>query len=194
MAVSVPLLAGACNGGVERGPVARPPIGLAVRDSAGAWCAEFPTGSAPSPTEGSAASLVFVGDTTWVSSSVRIRGRRASDCPTAFPQPRWSSYAAYDVDLADAKSRQDSLPYLALIIGGDTHWVRGSNGTVHGDIDGDRVAEEIRRCAADGGEHFTVWSTPRSGPPVRHAHEYFDWGALVDPTCKPGEDGRDVEK
>jgi len=188
--LAIAFFAIACTGSTPRIPAERSPIGLAVRDSVGGWCAEFDTDSGTVPADGTPASLVFVGDTTWLSARVRIRGRRTRDCTTAFPQPRWSSYAAFDLELADAKSRQDSLPYLALIVGGDTRWLRGSSGNVYGDIDGDRVAEEIRRCAAGEGEHFTVWSTARKGTPVLRWHEYFDWGAIVDPTCRPGEDGR----
>jgi hypothetical protein len=188
-ALIVVAFATAC-GGSQHGTATRSPIGLAVRDSVGGWCAEFSNDSQPMPAERDAATLVFAGDTSHISARVRIRARRTADCMTAFPQPRWISYAAYDVDLVDAGSPQDSLPYLALIIGRDTRWTRVARGILRGDIDGDGTVEEVRRCAADEGEHFTVWGLPRNGAPVRRRHEYFDWGAIVDPTCQPGEDGR----
>jgi hypothetical protein len=171
-----------------------PPMGLAVQDSVGGWCAEFAADSITPPQPGATASLVFVGDTTWLSTAVRIRARRTTDCPTAFGQPRWSAYAAYDVELTDPKSRLDSLPYLAMVIVGDTRWIRGDRGVVRGDLDGDGTPEELRRCAADEGEHFTLWSISRSGTRIRRWHEYFEWGVIVDPTCKPGENGGDTPK
>jgi hypothetical protein len=57
------------------------------------------------------------------------------------------------------------------------------------DLDGDGILEEVRRCTADEGEHFTVWSARSEGGRVRRWHEYYDWGGLADPTCRPGEDG-----
>ena len=59
------------------------------------------------------------------------------------------------------------------------------------DLDGDGAAEELRRCAAGEGEHFTLWRRDRrTGERRRVAHEYFDWGVLVEPSCAAGEDGR----
>jgi hypothetical protein len=184
----------ACTSSPQRGAAERPPIGIGVRDSVGAWCAEFTNDSMPMPMEGASATLVFVGDSSNLTALVRIRARRTSDCSTAFAQPRWTSYTAFDVELAEPGSDRDSLPHLALIVGGSTRLARGDRGIVRGDIDGDGTPEEITRCAADEGEHFTVWSVPRSGPRIRRWHEYFDWGAIVDPTCKPGEDGREPPK
>jgi hypothetical protein len=191
----LPLLAAqACssNSGQSTEQMSRQSIGLAVSETVGSWCAEFAADSGVLPAEGAIASLVFAGDTSFTSAIVRIRARRISDCPTAFPQPRWTSYSAFDVELADTETRRDSLPYLALIVTGNTRWSRGDRGVIRGDIDRDGTPEEIRRCAADEGSHFTVWSIPGNGTPIRRWHEYFDWGVLVEPTCKPGDAGRDV--
>jgi hypothetical protein len=79
---------------------------------------------------------------------------------------------------------------VALAVSGDARWDALDNGVVQADLDGDGILEHARRCAADEGEHFTIWSVRPQGPSERRAHEYFDWGANVDPTCRPGEDGR----
>jgi hypothetical protein len=47
----------------------------------------------------------------------------------------------------------------------------------------------VRRCAADEGEHFTVWTVRSADKRERIWHEYYDWGAIVDRTCRAGEDG-----
>ena len=187
-ASSLVLFAVACAENRTVAAVARPAVGLAVQDTVGGWCAEFPADSATIPAEGASATLVFVDDSTRVSARVRVRARRSSDCTTAFPQPRWTSYAAYELELVE---KRESLPYLALIVTGDLQLTRVDRSMVRGDIDGDGAADDIRRCAADEGEHFTVWSIPRSGgAPLRRWHEYFDWGAIVDRSCAPGDDGR----
>jgi hypothetical protein len=33
-------------------------------------------------------------------------------------------------------------------------------------------------------EHFSIWSRDSTGTRRRRAHEYFDWGVIVDPTCR----------
>jgi hypothetical protein len=78
---------------------------------------------------------------------------------------------------------------VALAVAGDTRWTL-EKGTVQSDLDEDGIPEQVRRCAADEGEHFTIWSVPQQGQAARRAHEYFDWGANVDATCAGGDDGR----
>jgi hypothetical protein len=81
----------------------------------------------------------------------------------------------------------DVTSAVGVVVTGDVPISR-EHGAVRGDIDGDGIIEEFRRCAADEGEHVTVWS---GTPPTRRWHDYFDWGVIVDPTCLAGEDGRD---
>jgi hypothetical protein len=73
-----------------------------------------------------------------------------------------------------------------LIVASDAGWSRGGNGLPRADLDRDGAVEEVRRCTADEGEHFTVWSGS-----TRRWHEYYDWGGFTDPTCRPGENGLD---
>jgi hypothetical protein len=71
----------------------------------------------------------------------------------------------------------------------DATWTPAADGRLRADLDADGVPEEAHRCAADEGEHFTVWSVHPDGRRERRWHEYFDWGAFTDPTCAPGDDG-----
>ena len=62
------------------------------------------------------------------------------------------------------------------------------------DLDRDGRLEEARRCTADEGEHFTLWSQASNGRWVRRIHEYYDWGGQTEPTCRPGEAGEEVSR
>jgi hypothetical protein len=169
-----------------------PPIGIAVADSGRAWCAEFRVDSAiPAPEPGRVATIVLDGPGDVLSLGARIGEAHSGQCPAAFPQPRWNDYAAYDLELTDAlPALADGVPTVALVIASEVHWTRGPDGAVRADLDGDGAPEEVRRCTADEGEHLTVWSRRPGGGHVRRWHEYYDWGGLTDPTCRPGEDGR----
>jgi hypothetical protein len=181
-------------------PVAFPAVGLAVRDSADAWCAAFPSdASQHAQTTGRAlavgepVTLVFAGAAAVPSLRATISARRSEPCPAAFPQPRWDTYTAYDIVL-DGSLRYVAAdaPVVALAVASDKAWVRDPDGYVRADLDGDGVPEEARQCAADEGQHFTVWSRAAPyGEWQRRAHEYYDWGVLVEPTCRLGDDGRD---
>lgn len=163
-----------------------PRIGLAVSDSVRAWCAEFLVDStAPRLEPGRRMTIVFAGAAPVVSRSARLGEPRQEQCPAAFPQPRWFDYRAYRVELLDTAA-VDGEPIVALIVAGDASWSRGADGVPRADLDGDRAVEEVRRCTADEGEHFTVWSGS-----TRRWHEYYDWGGFTDPTCRPGENGQD---
>jgi hypothetical protein len=164
-----------------------PTIGIAVSDDQGGWCAEFPRDAAHDT--GQPVTLVFHGASPVASVRTRIGGAQPDQCHTEFPQPRWENYRAYRLQ-ADALAVGASLPSVALAVSGDARWDALDNGVVQADLDGDGILEHARRCAADEGEHFTIWSVRPQGQAERRAHEYFDWGANVDPTCRPGEDGR----
>ena len=181
-----------CRPRVEAGQRrALPRIGLAVSDSARAWCAAFITDSTqPGVQPGQRASIVFAGPAAVTSLPVRVNQRLSGECPAAFPQPRWIDYVAYRVDPLGAASTATDLPTVALIVAGEAAWSRGTDGVPRSDIDGDGTLEEVRRCTADEGEHFTVWTKGRDGASTRRWHEYYDWGGFTDPTCRPGEDGR----
>lgn len=160
----------ACTAGM---PGASPLVfGIAVSDTAGGWCAEFKTGSG-SLSPGAEMVIVFSSDSGMTSVRARLDSLRRGQCGTAFPQPRWDSYSAVSISVLSSRLASSSVG-IAVI--GDFLRMRGL---------------QFRRCAADEGEHFTVWS---GDPPVRQWHEYFDWGAIVDRTCKAGEDGRDDAK
>lgn len=163
-----------------------PPIGLAVRDTAGGWCATVAGGPLPA---GGLVTLVFAGpDAPVVARTARVLRRRAGPCPSEFPQLSLEELPAYDV--AAEGPDAEGIPWVTLVVAGTAAWRRGPDGGARADLDGDGRAEEARVCAADEGEHFTLWTTDPGGAPTRRWHGYYDWGALVDPTCAPGEDGR----
>jgi hypothetical protein len=168
-----------------------PRIGVAVSDSAREWCAEFVADSGvPALEPGQRATIVFAGPAPVTALPVRVGNRQENECPAAFPQPRWIDYTAYRVALLDSVSPETDLPPVALIVAGDAAWARGADGVPRADLDGDGDLEAARRCTADEGEHVTLWSMGRDSVAIRRWHEYYDWGGLTDPTCRPGEDGR----
>jgi hypothetical protein len=172
---------------VQRGGTL-PRIGLAVSDSARAWCAEFVADSAALGLEpGQRATIVFAGPAPVAALPVRVGNRQEGECPAAFPQPRWMDYVAYRVELLDSVLPETDLPTVALIVVGDALWARGADSVPRADLDGDGNLEAVRRCTADEGEHLTLWSIGRDGVWIRRWHEYYDWGGLTDPTCRPGE-------
>ena len=162
---------------------AMPAVGIAVSDESGAWCAAFPSGAlAPGDTV-----TLVAGPPEAPGVAAVVVARRAAPCPTAFPQPRWDGYATYD--LRAPETAADA--FVVLAVAGGVPWSRDAAGRLAADLDGDGAPEELRRCAADEGEHFTLWRRdPRTGARRRVAHEYFDWGVLVEHRCAAGEDGR----
>jgi hypothetical protein len=167
-----------------------PLTGLAVSDSLRAWCAEFVADSAaPAPRLGRQVAIVFAAPATVPALRARLGQPRPGECPAEFPQPRWIDYSAYSLQLIDSLPDSTNLPSVALVVASEAAWSRGADGVVRADLDGDGQPEEARRCTADEGEHFTLWSPRLGGGRVRRWHEYYDWGGFTDPTCKPGEDG-----
>ena len=170
--------------------VSFPAVGVAVPDSA-LWCAEFPdSGASAALAPGQRVTIVFVKPTKFASWGAHVRQRRSLPCPTAFGQPRWDGYASYDLALIGSlRLDGDRMPTATLVVASAATWVRGADDLVRADLDGDGIQEEARRCTADEGEHFTIWSVFGATRRVRRAHEYFDWGAFTNPTCRPGEAG-----
>ena len=168
-----------------------PRTGLAVADSNRVWCAEFVADSSASDlVPGLPVTIVFVNTATVPARRARVRGPRPGECPAAFPQPRWFDYVAYDLELPDTLPADTAeASGVGLVVASEAPWIRSADGVVRADLDGDGIPEEARRCTADEGEHFTLWSPRPAGGRVRRWHEYFDWGGLTEATCKPGEDG-----
>jgi hypothetical protein len=167
-----------------------PRVGVAVRDSAGEWCAEFIIDSAAAPLRISDhAAIVFPGDSGAASLDARVMGPHVGQCHAEFAQPRWDEYASYRVELASTPAAGAETPSVALIVVTNAKWTRDADGVTRADLDGDGAREEVRRCRADEGEHFTIWSTGADNTRVRRWHEYYDWGAFTDANCKPGEAG-----
>ena len=206
--VGVALILAACRPGADAPPSKRdvsrdasppsvagslPPIGLAVADSMRAWCAEFVVDSAaPSLELGRHATIIFAGPAAIPSLGARVGKPHRGECPAAFPQPRWIDYVAYRLELIDSLPADAAeMPTVALVVISEARWSRGADGIVRADVDQDGEPEEARRCTADEGEHFTLWSLQPGGSRVRRWHEYYDWGGVTDPTCRPGEDGRE---
>jgi hypothetical protein len=169
-----------------------PPIGIAVEEANGAWCVEFPSDTQPSLAPGTPVAIVFPdrGESmVWTS---RLTRTSRGQCQTAFPQTRWHGYSAYHVELlSSSASSVASHKTVGLAVASELSWKRSPQGTLYADLDGNGLPEEARRCAADEGEHFTIWSLRPDGEWERTGHEYFDWGAITDRTCGPGEDGTD---
>lgn len=162
-----------------------PPLGVAISLGNGAWCAAFPSSTHPQP--GTRGTVLAPGDAGFTAIPVQLGEARQAPCPAAFPQLRWEGYASYDVRPLQSIASQAPV---ALIVISEAIWNRDADGVLRADLDGDGLLEEPRRCLAGEGEHLTIWSTGPRGFRVRRHHEYFDWGAEVEPTCKPGEDGR----
>ena len=189
LAAAAALLLAACRP-AESAPGSLPRVGLAVTDTAGAWCAEFLADSSAPPLEpGRRVTIVFPGPGAVPSVAARLGGRQPGECWAAFPQPRWFDYVAYRLEELDSRAAGPALPPVALVVVSEVRWTRGADSIVRADLDGDGMPEEARRCTADEGEHFTVWSPTPEGGRVRRWHEYYDWGGFTDPTCGPGEDG-----
>ena len=160
----------ACAGRESVRTPSNPRFGLAVSDTAGAWCAEFMTDSTRAAIRpGDQVTIVFPGPPT-ATLGARVRSQRSTECWAAFAQPRWIDYTAYDLELDRPLPPGAQVPTVGLI--------------AQGQLDG----LETRRCTADQGEHFTVW-TVGPGQLRRVWHEYYDWGGFTDPTCGPGEKG-----
>lgn len=179
------LLTVAFHGRPDAG-AALPAVGIAVRDGEGGWCA-----SVADPLDvGAGVTLVFPDSgSPAVTRAARVTRRRPDPCPSEFPQLSLEGLPAYDV-VADGPAAE-GMRSVALLVAGAVPWRRDPDGAARADLDGDGRAEEARVCAADEGEHFTLWTTDRDGVPRRRWHGYYDWGAIVDPTCRPGEDGRE---
>lgn len=167
------------------------PTGLAVSDTAGGWCAMFLADSTHALSAGQVIAVVFGDSTAPTTVTTVVRGRRSAQCHAAFPQPRWHDYVGYDLEIFAAPNTAHATPAVGLAIGYAGGWSRGVDGVARADLDGDGSLEEVRRCAADEGEHFTLWRIRPDGQRVRLWHEYYDWGALVEHSCEEGEDGRD---
>lgn len=173
---------------------ALPRIGIAVADTGLAWCgAVLNDAASPALESGTDVMIVFAGRATVPARAGRVIRRRGNQCPAAFNQPRWADYTAYDVEITDAlPSGGAEMPTVALLVVSDVPWVRTADGMARADLNGDGRPEEARRCTAGEGEHLTVWGETADGTTIRHWHEYFDWGAFTEPTCRPGEDGLDT--
>lgn len=170
-----------------------PSVGVAVEDTAGKWCAEFSADSSAPPVHaGDRVTLVFLDPSANTSLTARIVQLRAAQCHSEFAQPRWISYAPYDLELTGSPSGSGRVPTVALVVASDATWTHDSTSTdwlARADLDGDGVPEEARRCLADEGEHFTIWSRTPQNARVLRWHEYYDWGAFTDANCGPGEKG-----
>lgn len=171
-----------------------PRIGIAVADTGLAWCgAVLNDAASPALQSGTDVMIVFAGQATVPARTGRVLRRRDGQCPAAFNQPRWADYVAYDVEITDALPPGGAeMPTVALLVVSDVPWVRTADGIATADLNGDGRPEEARRCTAGEGEHLTVWGQTADGTTIRHWHEYFDWGAFTEPTCRPGEDGSDA--
>jgi hypothetical protein len=163
-------------------------MGIAVRDTTGDWCVTFRR-TVRQPRNGDVVTLSFANDGKAPSLPATVAEVRSTQCHAAFAQPRWDDYLAYNVRLSDP-SVDNGESFIGFAVLGSIRWAPGQNGAMLADLDGDGHPEQLRRCAADEGEHFTVWRSGSAAPATLLWHEYFDWGALVDRTCAPGDDGR----
>jgi hypothetical protein len=161
-----------------------PPLGLALADSLGNWCAAFEVDSL---VPGTQVTLIFMDPESDINASAQVVRHRDEPCSAAVPQFSLEQLAAYDLDLGQGTFAGDRRPAVLLAVAAAATWRRGSDGIMRADLNGDGSAEEARMCRADEGQHFTVWSSEGGAKRLRW-HGYFDWGALVDETCQPGEE------
>jgi predicted small secreted protein len=186
----VALALAACRPDADGAGAPFPRTGLAVSDSAHAWCAEFLADSTAALEPGHLVTIVFPGPAPVAARHARVAAPLPGECPAEFPQPRWDGYVAYRLELTDPLPADAAgTPSVALVVAGAAPWTRAADGVVRADLDGDGQPEEARRCTADEGEHLTIWSLRQQGGRIRRWHEYYDWGGFTDPTCPPGENG-----
>jgi len=156
-----------------------------VRDAEGGWCA---TVAGPLDV-GARVTLVFPDSgSPAVTRAFRVTRRRPEPCPSEFPQLSLEGVPAYDV-VADGPAA-GGMRSVALLVAGSAPWRRDPDGAARADLDGDGRSEEARVCAADEGEHFTLWTIDPGGAARLRWHGYYDWGVIVDQTCRAGEAGR----
>ncbi|HEU4629839.1 MAG TPA: hypothetical protein VFS08_08830 [Gemmatimonadaceae bacterium] len=169
-------------------PGALPPLGLAIPDSADRWCGTL-AHDALAP--GARVTLVLPQPgVTPPSYAARVRAARSTPCRTAFGAVvLGDSDRAYDLEIVGAAAAQpDGALTAALLVADTTRWQRAADGVARADLDGDGVAEEARSCLADEGRYFVVRNAASAGAEARPRWwAYFDLGAMVDPTCAPGE-------
>jgi len=71
---------------------------------------------------------------------------------------------------------------------GDGRWAMGDGRWAMGDGHGrwamETEASEPKASQDANKEHFSIWSRDSTGTWRRRAHEYFDWGVILDPTCR----------
>lgn len=161
-----------------------PHAGVAIHDAGNRWCVALAADSvAPRET----VTIVFPDSTSSLLSVATRAVRRATPCATAFPQLQLAEEAIYDLTIIDTTSTRDAAA-VALAVVSSARWTRGPDGIARADLDGDGIPEEARVCRADEGEYFTLWRRSAPDSTVRSVWgRYFDWGALVDADCAPGE-------
>lgn len=170
---------------------ALPPVGLAVPDSGRAWCATFEYAMLAhgSLAAGEHVTLVFPEPgVDSASYDARVRRERSAPCSTSFGAfGLGDSSRAYELE---AVGSEPPAPYggltSALVVASDARWTRAADGTERADLDGDGLPEEARACLVDEGRYYTIRSASAPGAKPRWT-AYFDLGALVDPTCAPGD-------
>lgn len=167
-----------------------PPVGIAVMTGEDRederWCMALPDTAAARVAAGDSITIVFPGDPDTPARAGILSARRAAHCHTEFPQPRWESYVSWDVSVLRPASSPASGPMVGLAIASPARWSWSDDGRLLADLDGDGVREEARRCLEGEGEHLTLWAGLEPAR-IRIAHEYFDWGAFVEPSCGPAE-------
>lgn len=161
-----------------------PPLGIAIPDSLDRWCGAL---AADSLAVGTRVTLVFPDSGSAVlDRRARVTARRATPCPTAFPQLGLAEDATYEL-IVDDTAGLGAAWSVAMVTVSDVAWSRGADGIARADLDGDGTPEEARKCRAGEGEHLTLWSRPAGAASRRVWKRYFDWGAFVDANCAPGE-------
>jgi hypothetical protein len=153
------------------------PLGVAVANDTGGWCAMFPPTMAGDMRPGRAVALAFPQQQGRQAVKALLASAQPGQCPAPFAQSRWDGYSAFHLELPGGAVMEVPWPAVAVVIDGSA----SSGG-------GDSA--KLRACLADEGMHFTLWRDGVDGTPERVWHEYYDLGAFVDQTCGPGEDGR----
>lgn len=148
-------------------------VGVALTRDAGSHCLAIP---APGLKPGTPLTLADPSDSAAVIRAV-ITGAIEGMCPGEGPGLEDHFYA---LQIESDVIPQPHRVWFALLL--EDGILTASPRGIHGDIDYDGTAEQLRLCTSNEGVHLTIWSgEPLAGP--RRWHRYFFLGYDVEPSC-----------
>jgi hypothetical protein len=168
-----------------------PRLGVAVLEGPRNWCVAFaPNTNATPVSTGQRVMVVFPMPAPVAALDGKIGAERRAACATTVPQPSWSGYAFYGIELIDSMpTALDRVPKEAVVAVSDARWRRGGDDIVRASLDAAGALEELRTCVGDGARLFTLWSPGQNGARVRRWQATFAFGTTAESTCGPGDTG-----